>query len=191
MRSLNAGINKSDTLSYYTQLAHEQAVEGIGNVSKLEEIDVFEYASKLVHRVIVRCLMGEDFYDNHVEELYDLLHRMEDDIGSILNLILPEWVPHPPARRLNACRDRVREIFEQRLSERQLDEEKWSNGKDYISYTLRDKATAHLQEHFPAHHTLLMFAAHTSTVASISWTVIEVRRTTICSICEPTDVTRT
>ena len=174
VRSLNAGINKTDTLQYYTDIAHQESNKSTAEWAKKDHIELFEDVSRLVHRVLVRCLMGEDFYEHNIDELFDLLHKMEADIGNILNFVLPEWVPHPPAKRLNACRDRVRDIFEKRLEERENDGQDWYNSKDYIAYTLRDKATAHLKEYFPAHHTLLMFASHTSTVASISWTIVEV-----------------
>ena len=153
----------------------EESQKTIDSWVGAENINLFEAVSMLVHRILTRCLMGEDFYDNHFDELSQLLHDMERDIGNILNFILPEWVPHPPARRLRAARDRVVEIFEERLKQRAREPEKWENSEDYITYTLKDPATAHISHLYPAHHTLLMFAAHTSTVASVSWTIIEVR----------------
>lgn len=153
----------------------DQARKTIESWVNEDKINLFESVSQLVHQILTRCLMGEDFYDNNFEELSDLLHLMERDIGHILNFILPEWVPHPPARRLRAARDRVAEIFEERLKQRAKEPEKWENSEDYISYTLRDPTTAHVAHLYPAHHTLLMFAAHTSTVSNSSWTIIEVR----------------
>lgn len=118
--------------------------------------------------------MGPDFFSINGAELYDLLHGTEADIGNVLNFILPDWVPHPAALRLRRRRDRIREIFQERLEEREAHPDQWENAQDYISYTLKDSATAHLNHLYAAHHTLLMFAAHTSTVASISWTILEV-----------------
>lgn len=152
----------------------DQSQKTIDSWSTSPEINLFENVSLLVHKILTRCLMGEDFFDNNFDELSHLLHGMERDIGHILNFVLPDWVPHPPAKRLRAARDRVAEIFEERLKERAKEPEKWENSEDYISYTLKDPATAHISHLYPAHHTLLMFAAHTSTVANISWTIIEV-----------------
>ncbi|KAA8649455.1 hypothetical protein EYZ11_007762 [Aspergillus tanneri] len=175
--SLSRGISRQVTLDHYGQVAEEEAVKSIGDWSQIaqrgEPMPLFEEVSFLVHKIIVRCLMGPDFYDHHVTELFDLLHSMEANVGSILHTILPGWVPHTPARRLWAARDRIREIFELRLREREKNPEEWQNSLDYISYTLRDPSTAHLSRFYGAHHTLLMFAAHTSTVASISWTILE------------------
>ncbi|KAL2869031.1 cytochrome P450 [Aspergillus lucknowensis] len=175
--SLSRGISRKATLDYYAQVAEEEAVKSVDawarTTADKDSVALFEEVSFLVHKIIVRCLMGQDFYDHHVEELYDLLHTMEANVGSILHTILPAWVPHGPARRLWASRDRVQEIFQHRLQEREKSPEQWKNSLDYITYTLQDPATAHLSRFYGAHHTLLMFAAHTSTVASISWTLLE------------------
>lgn len=178
--SLSRGTTRQATLEHYGQIAREETLKTIKELSpsaehgKATETELFEEVSFLVHKIIVRCLMGQDFYDHHVKELFDLLHSMEANVGSILHTILPSWVPHKPARELWAARDRVREIFDLRLRERELNPELWQDAPDYIAYTLRDPATAHLTSFYGAHHTLLMFAAHTSTVASISWTIVEV-----------------
>ncbi|GKZ79981.1 hypothetical protein AnigIFM56816_004190 [Aspergillus niger] len=174
--SLNRGINRKVTLDRYTELAGEEADKALLKWSQQSDVKVFEEASKYVHRVIVRTLMGQDFYDEHIDELYDLLHRMEDEIGHPLNLLLPDWFPHPPARRLGKARDRFAEIFAQQMAIRRQNPEKWKGSLDYITYTLEDPRTAHLQEYYPSHHTVLMFAAHTSTVASIAWTAMELIR---------------
>jgi sterol 14-demethylase len=177
--SLSRGTTRQATLEHYGQIAREETLKTIKELSPSvghgKETELFEEVSFLVHKIIVRCLMGQDFYDHHVKELFDLLHAMEANVGSILHTILPSWVPHKPARELWAARDRVREIFDQRLRERELHPDVWKEAPDYIAYTLRDSATAHLTSFYGAHHTLLMFAAHTSTVASISWTIVEVR----------------
>ncbi|KAH8435086.1 uncharacterized protein LDX57_012715 [Aspergillus melleus] len=175
--SLSKGISRQVILDHYGQVAQQETVKSMATWSEVAErgqsMELFEEVSFLVHKIIVRCLMGSDFYDHHVAELFDLLHSMEENVGSILHTILPAWVPHTPARRLWAARDRIRQIFELRLQEREKNPEEWRNSLDYISYTLRDPSTAHLSGFYGAHHTLLMFAAHTSTVASISWTILE------------------
>ncbi|OJJ06309.1 hypothetical protein ASPVEDRAFT_45703 [Aspergillus versicolor CBS 583.65] len=173
--SLSRGISRKATLERYTQIADEEAIKTVHSWtgSSGQSVALFEEVSFLVHKIIVRCLMGQDFYDHHVEELYDLLHTMEANVGSIWHTILPAWVPHAPARNLWKSRDRVQEIFRYRLQEREKCLEEWNDRLDYISYTLQDPATAHLSRFYAAHHTLLMFAAHTSTVASISWTILE------------------
>lgn len=176
--SLSRGTTRQVTLDHYSQVAKEETLKAIKAMSLDAEhgtdSELFEEVSFLIHKIIVRCLMGQDFYDHHVSELFDLLHVMEANVGSILHTILPSWVPHKPARELWAARDRVREIFELRLRERELHPEVWKDAPDYIAYTLRDPATAHLTSFYAAHHTLLMFAAHTSTVANASWTIVEV-----------------
>lgn len=120
--------------------------------------------------------MGEDFYEHQCKELYHLNHAMESDIGSFWSFVLPKWFPHPPAQRLEKARDRVKEIFQNRLKKRERDPATWSDAEDYITYTLNDKVTRPLQHLLASHHTLLMFAAHTSTVENISWTIISLLR---------------
>ncbi|RDH36744.1 cytochrome P450 [Aspergillus welwitschiae] len=174
--SLNRGVNRSIALEHYTRIAGEEARKIATNWAEKPDIEVFEQMSRYTHRVIVRCLMGQDFYDHHLDELLDLLHRMEADIGHPFHFLLPNWVPHGPARRLHHARDRMAAIFNERLQAREQNPEKWQDSLDYIAYTLKDSRTAHLRQYFAAHHTLLMFAAHTSTVASIAWTVLELLR---------------
>jgi len=172
---MSKGITRKEILDHYGDLAERETQLSLKSWYKESEVELFESISYLVHRIIVASLMGPDFYEHHVDELFHLLHIMEGNLGSLWNFCLPEWVPHPAARRLWAARDRVCEIFEERLREREKNPEKWENSMDYISYTLKDPATAHLKRFYGAHHTLLMFAAHTSTVATIAWTVLEVR----------------
>ncbi|KAJ5930914.1 cytochrome P450 [Penicillium verhagenii] len=174
--SLNRGVNRKVALDHYTQLVGEEADRVLEIWSKQDRVQVFEETSRFVHRVIVRCLMGQDFYENHVDELYDILHHMETDIGHPLNMLLPDWIPHPPSRRLKQHRDRFGRIFQQQLAERRKDPQAWKDALDYISFTLEDPKTAHLEDWLPSHHTVMMFAAHTSTVASIAWTIIELLR---------------
>ncbi len=172
--SLSRGINRKVALTHYTNIVRETSESSFSRWAQKPEINLFENVSVLVHAIVVQCLMGPDFYAKNGKELYALLHGMEADIGNMLNFILPDWVPHPAALRLKGKKDRVGEIFTERLKERETHPEDWADAKDYISYTLNDHATAHLKDFYAAHHTLLMFAAHTSTVASISWTILEV-----------------
>ena len=172
--SLSRGINRKVALDHYTDIARTTTQDFLNGWTEEEDIDLFEHISELVHAIIVQCLMGPDFFSINGAELYDLLHGTEADIGNVLNFILPDWVPHPAALRLRRRRDRIGEIFRERLEEREAHPDQWENAQDYISYTLKDSATAHLDHFYAAHHTLLMFAAHTSTVASISWTILEV-----------------
>lgn len=172
--SLNRGINRKVALDHYTEIITATSRLHLSEWSEKLEIELFEHISVLVHAIIVQCLMGPDFYEKNGKELYDLLHDMEADIGNMLNLLLPGWIPHPAARRLGRTKDRVKKIFVERLRNREKRPEKWTEAYDYVSYTLGDSSTAHLKEFYASHHTLLMFAAHTSTVASISWTIVEV-----------------
>ncbi|KAL8818971.1 MAG: hypothetical protein Q9223_002512 [Gallowayella weberi] len=171
--SLSRGINRTVALDHYSRLARETSRTFLIDWAQKDELHLFEHVSRLVHAIIVQCLMGPDFYAENGEELYSLLHDMEADIGSVCNFILPEWVPHPAALRLRRQRDRVGAIFQERLEERRLHPERWTDSPDYISYTCNDSVTAHLSHYYSSHHTMLMFAAHTSTVASISWTILE------------------
>ncbi|KAL8800503.1 MAG: hypothetical protein Q9182_005139 [Xanthomendoza sp. 2 TL-2023] len=171
--SLSRGINRTVALDHYSHLAGETSRTFLTDWAQKDELHLFEQVSKLVHAIIVQCLMGPDFYAENGEELYSLLHDMEADIGSVCNFILPEWVPHPAALRLRRQRDRVGAIFQERLKERSLHPERWTDSPDYISFTCNDSVTAHLSHYYSSHHTMLMFAAHTSTVASISWTILE------------------
>lgn len=161
-------------LDRYTDIATDTSDFFLSRWAEESEISLFEHVSELVHAIVVQCLMGPDFYADNSKELYELLHGMEADIGNILNFILPEWVPHPAALRLKQRKERIGAIFFERLKEREANPEDWVDARDYISYTLHDDTTASLKGLYAAHHTLLMFAAHTSTVASISWTILEV-----------------
>jgi len=173
--SLSRYINRSVAQKYSATVTIEETQKSAREWTATGNIEIFDAVSNLVHKVIVRTLMGEDFYTHDCAELLDLLHAMESDIGSLYSFVLPSWVPHPPARRLQAARERVKQIFLERLRQRDLAlGDKPSDANDYITYTLNDKATAPFTPLLPSHHTLLMFAAHTSTVANIAWTIISV-----------------
>ena len=173
MSSMSSGITKTPMLNAVSDITAQETMRAVTDWSGKDDVQLFESVSYLVHRIIVGSLMGTDFLEHHVDELFDLLQEMEADVGSMWNFCLPEWVPHPAARRLWKARDRVAAIFHERLEAREKQPEKWADAQDYISYTLRDPKTAHLKHYYAAHHTLLMFAAHTSTVALISWLIFE------------------
>ncbi|KAJ0165669.1 Lanosterol 14-alpha demethylase [Colletotrichum tanaceti] len=138
------------------------------------DVELFAGVSELTHNALVRTLMGDDFYESS-DELLGLLHAMERDVDSIWSSVLPDWVPSPPSLRLRRARDRVKEIFWEKLTERHIAAK---NGEldtelpDYITYMLHDPSTGPLSRYLASHLTLLMFASHTSTAAVISWVVV-------------------
>ncbi|KAK0542579.1 hypothetical protein OC846_006693 [Tilletia horrida] len=175
--SVNRGVNRPAALRAWADNVAEEATKCFDAWSEKDEVDLFEASSELVQRVLVRCMMGMDFYDEHLDELIHHLHEMERDIGHPLNFLLPSWVPHPPARRLRAARDAVCAIFDKCLAKRRSSPASvWEDSLDYVNFTLKDKATQSLEKYFASHHTLIMFAAHTSTVASVAWTIVELLR---------------
>ena len=119
--SLNRGINNVAARQYHHEIFHRLVQESLDSWSTKSEVDLFEHVSVLTHKVIVGCLMGPDFLEHNVEELYHLLSEIEKNIGSIWNFILPSWIPHTAAKRLCAARQRVVEIFEERLEARKGD----------------------------------------------------------------------
>ncbi|KAK1977965.1 cytochrome P450 [Colletotrichum cereale] len=138
------------------------------------DVELFAGVSEMTHNVVVKSLMGDDFYESG-DELLGLVRSMKRDAGDFWCSALPDWVPYPPARRLRRARERVREIFWERLGQRHVDAK---NGDlefdlpDYITYMLHDRGTSPLKHCFASHHTLLMLASDTSTAAMISWVVV-------------------
>ncbi|KPM42066.1 hypothetical protein AK830_g4505 [Neonectria ditissima] len=177
LSSLSRYVNRSAAQEYTRTVAVEETEKAASEWQTQGDISLFGSVSFLVHKIIVRALMGQDFYEHNVRELVDLLHAMENDIGSLFSFVLPDWVPHPPARRLKQARQRVKDIFFERLHQREVTGVESSRLlPDYIAFTMHDKSTAPLSDLMPSHHTLLMFAAHTSTAASISWSLISLLR---------------
>ncbi|KAH7149623.1 cytochrome P450 4F8 [Dactylonectria estremocensis] len=177
LSSLSRYVNRSAAQEYTATIAFQETQKAAADWQTQEDLPLFGSVSLLVHKIIVRTLMGQDFYEHNTTELVDLLHEMEADIGSLFSFVLPDWVPHPPAQRLKQARQRVKEIFLERLHQRKVTQTEHSRTlPDYIAFTMDDKSTAPLSDLMPSHHTLLMFAAHTSTAASISWSLISLLR---------------
>ncbi|KAK5987504.1 Cytochrome P450 monooxygenase pyvB [Cladobotryum mycophilum] len=177
LASVSRYINRAAAQEYANIVTLEETHKEAAHWEAEGDIKLFESMSGMVHKIIVRSLMGEDFYQHNAEELLQLLHAMEADIGSPWCFIFPDWVPHPPAKRLQKARDRVKEIFYERLSERaNIEKSKSRKLEDYIAFTMEDKLTAPLKDLMPSHHTLLLFAAHTSTAAGIAWNIITLLR---------------
>ncbi|KAH8699884.1 cytochrome P450 4F8 [Ilyonectria robusta] len=177
LSSLSRYVNRGAAQEYTRTVSIEETQKSAAEWQMQADLPLFEAVSFLVHKIIVRTLMGQDFYENNMRELVDLLHAMEADIGSLFSFVLPDWVPHPPAQRLKRARQRVKEIFLERLHQREvIGTESSRDLPDYIAFTMEDKSTAPLSDLMPSHHTLLMFAAHTSTAASISWSLISLLR---------------
>lgn len=176
--SVHRGVNRPAALAHWADLVSQETEKWLKEQHEHQTShgkcnELFHSVSLLVHRVIVRCLMGEDFYD-YSDELFEALHDMERDIGDPLNVLLPDWIPHPSAKRLARARDRVCSIFDKCLAAREQEPDRWKDSLDYIQFTLDSPDTCKLKNFYAAHHTLLMFAAHTSTVSLIAWTLVEV-----------------
>ncbi|KAK1593257.1 cytochrome P450 [Colletotrichum navitas] len=138
------------------------------------DVELFAGVSELTHNVLVKSSMGDDFCESG-DELLGLVRSMERDAGDFWCSALPDWAPYPPARRLRRARERVREIFWERLGQRHVDAKNGELGSDlpdYITYMLHDRGTAPLRHCFASHHTVLMLASDTSTAAVISWVVV-------------------
>ncbi|KAK9436402.1 cytochrome P450 4F8 [Metarhizium brunneum] len=177
LSSLSRYVSSGPAQRYAATVSVEETQKAAAEWSLWDGFELFDTVSYLVHKIIVRSLMGEDFYEHNAAELFNLLHSMEADIGSLLSFILPEWVPHPPARRLLKARNRFKEIFMERLRERDRQERSDVRPlQDYVAFTMEDGATVPLKYLMPSHHTMLIFAAHTSTAASISWNIIALLR---------------
>ncbi|KDN67773.1 hypothetical protein CSUB01_07066 [Colletotrichum sublineola] len=158
------------TVQYVTEETHSCALEW----TTRSDVELFAGVSELAHHVLVRSLMGDDFYESGAE-LLGLVRSMERDAGDFWCSALPDWAPYPPARRLHRARERIREIFWERLGQRHVDAkngELASDLPDYITYMLHDRSTAPLKHCFASHHTLLMLASDTSTAAVISWVLV-------------------
>jgi cytochrome P450 len=81
--SLNRGINNTAARKYHQDIIAKLVKENLDTWSQKPEIDLFEHVSILTHKVIVGCLIGPDFLEHNMEELYHLLSEMEQNIGSI------------------------------------------------------------------------------------------------------------
>ncbi|KAK6217382.1 hypothetical protein QIS74_07496 [Colletotrichum tabaci] len=153
-----------------TEESHRCALEW----TTRSDVELFAGVAELTHNALVRTLMGDDFYES-ADELLSLVHAMERDVDSIWSSVLPDWVPSPPSLRLRRARDRVKEIFWERLTERHIaakNGELETDLPDYITYMLHDTSTGPLSRYLASHLTLLMFASHTSTAAVISWVIV-------------------
>ncbi|GJC79522.1 berbamunine synthase [Colletotrichum liriopes] len=170
VRYMDRAESQEHTVKCTTEETHGCALEW----TTRSDVELFTGVSELAHNVIVKTLMGEDFYESS-DELLGLMHVMERDMGNFWSLVLPAWVPYPSTRRLHRSRERVKEIFWERLSQRHVAAKNGdleSDLPDYITYMLHDRSTAPLKHHFASHHTLLMFASDTSTAAVISWAIV-------------------
>ncbi|KAK2061768.1 cytochrome P450 [Colletotrichum caudatum] len=161
---------REHTVRCTTEETHSCALEW----TTRSDVELFAGVSELTHNVLVKSLMGDDFYGSG-GELLGLVRSMERDAGDFWCSALPDWVPYPPARRLRCARERVSEIFWERLGQRHADAKNGELGSDlpdYITYMLHDGSTAPLKHCFASHHTLLMLASDTSTAAVISWVIV-------------------
>ncbi|KAJ6440487.1 cytochrome P450 4F8 [Purpureocillium lavendulum] len=177
LSSLSRYVSSGPAQEYAALVSEQEAWKAASEWEEKQDLELFDSVSLLVHKIIVRSLMGNDFYEHNALELFDLLHAMEADIGSLLSFILPDWIPHPPARRLRQARERFKQIFLERMKERDVTDQVTSRPlQDYVAFTMEDKYTASLKHLMPSHHTILMFAAHTSTAANISWNIVALMR---------------
>ncbi|KAI9172438.1 Cytochrome P450 monooxygenase pynD [Paramyrothecium foliicola] len=177
LASVSRYVNTAAAQEYTCTVSMEETRKAAAEWEVLPAFRLFEAVSGLVHRITVRSLMGQDFYDHHEKELLELLNAMEADIGNICSLLLPEWVPHPPAKRMQKAQERVKEIFNERLGQRDsVKNSKSGPSQDYIAFTMRDKLTIPLKHLMASQHTMLMFAAHTSTVGNVGWNIATLLR---------------
>ncbi|OLN85923.1 25-hydroxyvitamin D-1 alpha hydroxylase, mitochondrial [Colletotrichum chlorophyti] len=172
--SLSRYIGRTEGQEHTSECAVEETHRCALEWTTRNNVELFGGVSDMTQKTVVRTLMGEDFYGSS-DELLDLLHSMERDAGSVWTLVLPDWFPHPAARRLRHARIRVREIVWDKLNQRYFAAQKGSleaDLPDYITHILSKTSTAPLRQFLPSHLTALMFSAQNSIVAVVSWVVI-------------------
>ncbi|KAH0442704.1 cytochrome p450 4f8 [Colletotrichum camelliae] len=143
------------------------------------DVDLFASVSELTHKAAVRILLGDDFYQSS-DELRTLLRAVEEEAGEPWASVLPDWLPHPAVRRLRWARERVADIFTERLMRR--DAVAVAGGpieadrQDYVTFLLNEDSTASLKHMFPAHYTILMLFSQNGVASTVFWVLISLLR---------------
>ncbi|KAI5803518.1 cytochrome P450 [Peziza echinospora] len=164
------GTLRPETFRKHCEIMTEQAQKSLTDWEKTPEIEVFSAVSTLVQKIVTRCFLGEDFLEHHFDELLAIVLCLDRDAVCVPSLLLPDWVPHPAARRLWAASKRFDEIFEERWKERVRTG--WKED-DHVAFTMNNPEVANIKHIVPTYLLVMMWVAHISIVPSISWTIIE------------------
>ena len=168
------GTLRYATFRNHCQIMTDQAQKSLSTLGSTPEIEVFSAISSLVQRIVISCYLGEDFLEHHFDEIHAMVICLDRDAVSLPSLLLPDWVPHPAARRLWAVRKRFNDIFEERLKDRAS--KGWKE-EDHVSFTMNNPEVAPIKHLVPTYLLVMIWIAHISIVPSIAWTIIEASQT--------------
>ncbi|TDZ67231.1 hypothetical protein CTRI78_v003085 [Colletotrichum trifolii] len=173
--SLSRYISRRPAQQHAAKCAAEETHRCALGWTTKKDVDLFESVSGLVQKTVVRTLMG-DASDESSDELLRILRALESDVADAWASETMGWVLHAPSRRLHRNRERVRELFRERLSRRDAAAVAGgpfeANLQDYLTYFLSGRDAASAKLGFASHCTVVMLEAQNSVVANISWVVI-------------------
>ncbi|KAE9582965.1 hypothetical protein CGCF415_v003353 [Colletotrichum fructicola] len=177
--SLRRFISRAPAQEYTSACAVEETHRCALEWTTKSDVALFASVSELTHKAAVRILLGDDFYSSS-DELRTLLRAIEEEAGEPWASALPDWLPHPAVRRLRWARERVADIFTERLMRR--DAVAVAGGpieadrQDYVTFLLDEDGTAALKHLFPAHYTILMLFTQNGVASTVFWVLISLLR---------------
>ncbi|KAI8274490.1 hypothetical protein K4K56_001727 [Colletotrichum sp. SAR 10_98] len=177
--SLRRFISRAPAQEYTTACAVEETHRCALEWTTKSDVTLFASVSELTHKAAVRILLGDDFCPSS-DELRTLLRAIEEEVAEPWASVLPDWLPHPAVRRLRWARERVAEIFTERLMRR--DAVAVAGGpieadrQDYVTFLLDEDGTAALKHLFPAHYTILMLFTQNGVASTVFWVLISLLR---------------
>ncbi|KAF5487370.1 hypothetical protein CGCS363_v013338 [Colletotrichum siamense] len=177
--SLRRFISRAPAQEYTAACAVEETHRCALEWTTKPDVELLASISELTHNAAVRILLGDDFYPSS-DELRTLLHAIEEEVAEPWASVLPDWLPHPAVRRLRWAKERVAEIFMERLMRR--DAVAVAGGpieadrQDYVTFLLDEDGTAALKHLFPAHYTILMLFSQNGVASTVFWVLISLLR---------------
>lgn len=163
---ITKGFMRHERLSLYNSLINDEVRKHIKIWCGKDKVDLFKSVSQLVTSINIRCVLGDDAYHAHAEEIASIYYQLELSAMDTVAILFPS-LPTATKRANEKARKRLIEIISNVLHSRSEDQET----SDYIGMVWTAEKENHSVHTFAMHALAVMFAAHTNTAGTTGWTL--------------------
>lgn len=178
MSMLRSGLTEKDRLQRSIDIISHEAQTTFDAWSTRGVISLFESCSRLTTAINIAILLGDDIKMRYGDAIASAYYRMERFGMSTLAMVFPK-LPLTAVRRATTARNEifaaVEEVFNARKA---LSPEAAAERSDYLQHLLSfrydDDGTGFTVQDIRSHLLSVMFAAHTNTAGTLSWTLTHI-----------------
>ena len=129
-------LSAPESLEHWRSVAQPIVRERFERWSETGEcVSLFRGISDIVMTEMLYMIMGDQFAQEHGEELVPLVRAYESAIQKPQTKAVPRWAS-APGRLLNAVENRIKLLIDEEVAVRMNNPDKYKDNKDYLQHVL-------------------------------------------------------